>query len=504
MRETIVDATSLLTDIAQKINDNAGARLAAEKWISDNATRARLVAKYRAYMDGQQDTGMSNESRALLNLKNKEDDFHFNKCAQVVREISNRMEVRGVAAIGSASDAAVEWLDDVRNWNWFEELQIDLHDAIFRDGDSYVMVSFDSDSDMPILTHELAFDGTNGMLVVVNHYDRAVIDVAVKVWSEPHDKTQDKTRVNIYFPDRVVKYQKIGTAALTDYRRDDETDEDLRWVDRKGQALGVPVIKFSTGATTKGGHGVSKLHDVVPLQHALNTTLHSTVGAALLASFPINLLFGFKAPAEVGAGMFISIYPTDKNGNKLDPSAEVNDYLSKMKAQQLQAGDLTQHIEVMKYFGEAIGEVGNLPNDDNGANESAEAKKQRESKLIAEAKRSHVSFGGAYSRLFELCTTVQDAFGRSRPRFGEVRWRVMWADPESRNENERAQMLASLAPIFEGSYVILKQAAALLGLEDGEVDNIIAQKEAAQRSTADMILSRLPGVARNGETQQSA
>jgi hypothetical protein len=502
MRETIVDATSLLADIAKLINQEADARLASSKWIEEEAKRARQISKYRQYMDGSQDTGMTKEARTLLNLKNAEDDFHYNMSAQVVREISNRIEVKEVTAIGTGAEAATDWLGEVREWNWFEELQIDLHDAIYRDGDSYVMVSFDDEADMPVLTHELAFDGTNGVLVVQNVYDRAVVDVAVKVWSEPYDQNQDKTRINIYFPDRVVKVQKIGAGQLTPYEAEGETEDDLKLVARDGSALGVPIIKFSTGATTKGGHGVSKLHDVVPLQHALNATLHSTVGAALLSSFPINLLYGFKAPTDVGPGMFVPVYPTDKEGKKLAPSPEVNEYLKSMKAQQLQAADLNQHIDVMKYFQEAIGAVGNLPNTEYGANESGEAKKQRESKVIAEAKRSHVSFGGAYSRLFDLCVAMKEAYSRNRLRLQGIRWRVVWADPETRNDNERAELLATLEPIFEGSQVILKQAATLLGLDDEEVDKIIAQKEAAQRSTADAILSRLPGVARNSEGQQ--
>jgi hypothetical protein len=489
--------STILKTIVDIVNEGKDITPAQQKWRDENEKRSKEVALYRRYIEGDQDSGLNEKMRKLLNLDSKQ-DFNFNQCGTAVATLSNRLEVISVAADlgrsapgGASIETADSWASEVLQWNEFDGLQIDLYDAAIRDGDGYIMIGWDEDEKMPVLTHELAFDGTNGMLVIHNRYDAAIIDIAVKIWSETVDATTDVQRVNVYYPDRVEKYvvKQGGYAVYDDPAQPGMFP--LPWVDRQGKSIGVPIVQFPNRSIQKGGHGVSKLRDVVPLQHALNVTMHSMVGTGLLGAFPINVFIGYTAPSVVEPGMFYEIAPTDANKKVMPPSADLAEWLKAIRIEQIKGASLTDYIKMVELFERVIEKVANIPNYSQGANASGESMKQRESELLAEVRRAHVVFGAAWHRVLQLAAAVQNAYGSPAPQVR--RWRANWKSGETRNDVERSQVLSAVSKHLEGSDEMVRQIGALLDLSAERIEEIKAQMDSNRRSVTETLMNRMPG-----------
>lgn len=498
---------ALLQTIADIVNQSAGKTLVQDKWQRDNAAIAEEVATHRRYLEGDQDSGLNAEMRALLNLTDRQ-DFNFNQCTAAVETLTNRLQVVSVVADGAGGDADT-WAADLLEWNFYDQLQSDLYDAVYRDGDSYVMVGWDEGEQMPVLTHELAFDGAAGMVVIHNRFDPSIIECAVKVWAETLDAQNDVHRVNVYFPDRVEKYV-VNSGVAERYVDPEQPDQwPLPFVDRSGAPIGVPVVQFPARAMGVDGHGVSRLRDVVPLQHGLNVTMHSMVATGLLGAFPINVLIGYEAPKKVQPGMFWEIVPRDRDGKVIPPGEDVTRWLASIRLEQITGAVLTPFIDMIRFFTESVQRVANIP-DYSGASQSGEALKQRESMLLGDIRRAHVTLGGAWERLLTLAAKVQNAYGSKQaptPR----RWRVNWKAAEVRNDMERAAIIERVAKHLEGSDEVVNQIGALLELDDARIGEIKAQMEESKSGALNAVLARMPGYGANtsdqsarNATQQSA
>jgi hypothetical protein len=75
-----------------------------------------------------------------------------------------------------------DWLLAVLKKNRFDALQIEVHEAAVRDADSFVLVDYDEEKKCVRFTHEPAYDGISGMLVLYQRRSRSEIACAVKVW----------------------------------------------------------------------------------------------------------------------------------------------------------------------------------------------------------------------------------------------------------------------------------------------------------------------------------
>lgn len=474
--------TTILDAVAAEINKRLEVPLAQDKWKNDNATLAAEVKRYRDYVAGKQDTGLNDRMRKMLNLQ-PDQHFNLNRCPEVVETLANRLQVtrmRAIMAAGVSDKVLNDWLSEVMEYNYFDALQLDTHDAALRDGDSYVMNGWDEAAQLPVLTIEPAFDGVTGMLVVQNPRDATVIEAAAKIWTEAISTTEDMTRINIYLPGAVHKLQQVK-GSITPYLEDGSTDGIYPWVNGKNQPIGVPVVQFPARGFGTTGHGKSKLKDVLPLQHGLNATMHSMVGVDLLSAFPINIMIGWNAPTTVEPGMFYEIVPTDAEGKRMKPSAEVAEWLKTIKIHTIQGAVLTEFIATVKFFEQAIDQVGNIPNYRSGSTESGEALKQREAALLGEVRRCHVSFGNAWRRVFELAVEIATVFGSKAPTAPQ-RWQVDWLTGETRSRLEQAQVISAVSKYLDGTDELIKQAGELLELSPERIDELIEQKEKSKEA----------------------
>lgn len=488
---------TIIDKIAKLINDGSGRVLAQTRWSTENKALAARVAMYRQYMDGDQDSGLNEQMRQLLNLKEGQ-DFNYNKCSDAVETITNRLQVLSMSADGVGGEAGAErankWASDLLDWNYFDSLQIEVYDDAYRDGDGYLMVSWDNEARKPVFTREPAFDGESGMLVLHNRADPAVIEVAIKVWNETLDENKDVTRVNLYYADRVEKYI-VREGQSEQYIDPDEPEVwPLPWVNPRTRApIGVPVVQFPARGQgqQKDAHGMSKLKNIVPLQHGLNVTMHSMVGTALLGAFPVNVIIGYPAPAKVLPGMFYEIVPTDASGKTMRPGEEVANWLKSIRLDQIKGAALTPFIDTIMWFDNAISKTAHIP-DPEGANISGEALKQRETNLLGEIRRAHIVLGNAWERVLRLAAAVQDAYGSEAAPVVQ-RWRAVWKDAQTRSETEKAQIINLVSKHLEGSDEIINQVGALLGLSEERIAEIKDQIEGSRDAQINALINQMPG-----------
>ncbi len=459
-------------------------------WVSDIQEWGKNVALYREYAEGEHRAYMTTEMRKMLRISDaRNDQFSLNYCDLVIQRMSDRLVV---TSVDGDTDQASEWSNAVLTANRFDGLQMDVHEASIRDGITFVMATYDNSTRQIVLVHELAWDGDTGMIPVYDRMGKRVLAV-VKVWYEG----STTRRVNIYYADRVEKYDAPAGGALlvhSDTLERGHMEEDrgeangvVPWVNAQGQPIGVPVIPFVNRAKTRLTTGTSEIGSVISVQDSLNRTLVSMVMTSELSAFQIKVALGFLPPAEVTPGMWVVV------GEGAIPADQ------KVDAFVLEQAQLVPFISQAQFLIDQIGTISQtpLPGQMGGDSASGEAIKQRETGLVGKIKRFQIKGGNAWEDVLSLAANIQNAFGTtSAPRVG--RWVCRWQDAESRND---AEVVANVKLMRElmGDEQALREVAGVFGWDETQIQRIMVQK---QRATVNA-LAALPNFDSFGANVQS-
>lgn len=470
---TITQARVMLGSVQNAV----GREVVTDAWRQDMELRATKVKQYRAYIDSEHDFDWLNEQqRTALKLETG-DEFVINHCENILYAFADRL---GVTAIEGESDAASEWAAGLLDDNRFDALQLDVHDACPRDGDTFVMVSFDNETGRARLTHEPAFDGVDGMMVVYASTESDEVLCALKVWHEVVDSATTRTRLNAYYADRVEKLQAVNGGAFTWAYADDEAYvEDggrryIPWVGADGDGLGVPVIHFRNRKRTRGGFGLSVLEAAIPVQNALNRTVHSMIAAGELSAFQIRYTIGVEAPKSVAPGTIWEVVPRDpQTGKVMRPDAGTAEWLKAVRIGAIEQGEIVPHLEAARYLREALYDVTGTPSyNEVRAGISGESLKQREVRLIGRIRRAQVYWGNAWEDVIKLAGRVEAAFGTAPPVSGQ--WRCMWRDAEVRNDDV---VIANALKVrrFVGKREFLRLIAPVYGWDEAKIETLMGE-----------------------------
>jgi SPP1 Gp6-like portal protein len=460
--------------------------IAAAAWADDNATRGLKVAKFRRYVDGEHDANMTPEMRKLLRVSLDSDSAPFtsNQCDNIISSVTDRLTVE---RIEGETPEATDWAAAVMEENRFDGFQMDVHDATLRDADSYVLVEFDNDEQTAKFCHELAWDGSCGMMVIESSDAYDGIMCAIKVWNETRGAYLDTVRVNIYYEDRIEKYISLDGSNLSHY--DDPNLPGvwpMPWTYPNGDAIGVPVVHFRNKQRGNSGYGKSELEDALPLQDALNRSLHSLVMVAELTAFKINVAKGFNPPAAIMPGMWLKILRTEVGTDGVTRSVPLKkDDVA--DAYSLPGGELTQFIEGSKFFIEQIEDVTRTPQT-KGTNLSGEAMKQNEVKLLGKVKRFQVKAGNAWEDVIKLAQRVTEAFATGSKPPAATKWRTVWADAQLRNDKEVVGNVM-LVKDMVGPEETLRLLSPVFGWTEDDIPRLVAAGAQSQAQRANNILT---------------
>lgn len=456
-----------LTIIAKTLDQ----KLYRQAWVTDNQMRAQKVATYREYVDGDFPEYLSTDAQNMQGGR----VYNANYTDLIVQTMSDRLQLTGMTG---QTDQATAWAAELMEWNRIDGLQTDIYDAAIRDGDTYLLVSFDNDDEKPTWTHELAFDGVEGMLVVHERTDKSAIACAIKIWLITQKSYADTLRVNYYYPDRIERYigKSAGGSALEPYTEDGQ-EAVLPWKQSDGKPIGVPVIQFSNRKRGNGGYGISELEKAIPLQDALNVALNSMVMAAQLGAYKIRYAVGTNFPMNTRPGSTISVVPKDTNGVS---KTSINDgelkLLQAVRFGAFEEANLEPYIAEINFIEASMRAITATPDQEKLAeNASGEARKQAEAPLIGKVQRFQVKAGNSWEDVMTLSASVQRAFGTNNPPESR-RWDARWKSAEVRDDAAVVDNILKLRDYLTPT-VVLERTSSVTGLTDAQIKAVVDEKE---------------------------
>lgn len=314
-----------------------------------------------------------------------------------------------------------------------------VHTSAIRDGDTYLIVEWDAEKEEPIFTHELAYDGTEGVKVHYRKDKRNQIEFASKRWRiEQGEEAGYVRRLNLYYPDRIERYisdQRDNEGNWREYIPEDEESHVSWWTTTAtevGEPLGVPVVHFKN--KDQGyNYGKSELADVIPVQNALNKTLIDLLAAADTTGFRIYYMLG-DDPSS------ISVVPGSWVYSEKPPSGPDSASIGHIPGE-----DLAPLIALKDSVVTEIARISRTPLSYfqmSGQVAAEGTLKQQEAGLVSRAKNRQISFGNAWEDTMEMARRLAVAFGDGENVDLEAPLSTQWADPETRNDLEHIEAIA--------------------------------------------------------------
>ncbi len=347
------------------------------------------------------------------------------------------------------AEHASKWWDA----NRMDANQDELHNAAVRDGEAYILVTWDGKEGRPRWLWDERSDGTQG-LVIHREPETGEVMFASKTWQiyAPMNKILNaRTRMTLYFPDRVEKYIAIEVGEMFDphvgkqikltqwaqWFDDGDMDANgvrvwpIPWtVDGKldGEPLGIAVIPF----TNPGGSEITAL---VPLQDMLNKADMDLVAGTDYSGFRVLWGSGLEKQTDssgnetsitVGPGQFLRIGNPQGRIGAIDP-APLESMLNACRYWIESGAGVTR---TPHYLFQAQGQGAEPP--------SGESLKMQEVGLIHKVERRQRVFGNAWEDVIKLSVKLWNKW-RGGEAIEMSRLQTVWRDPETRNEKDAAE-----------------------------------------------------------------
>lgn len=395
--------------------------LATDDSDSDIAWALRALAHHRDDYKLYQDYLRGNHRLSFASAEYRQafanllKGLHVNVCPAVVGALTDRLKVEGFEALdGTETAGQAAW--DL----WQTARMAAIHNRVHREaialGDAYILVWPDKEGRGRFYPH-------SGLTMVHDHDDEEpeVITKAAKLWAA--DK---RFRLNLYYPDRIEKYQTTSdNTGTTTPRQFERLKEDGEVRNPYGR---VPVFHFPFDSDTHA-HGNAELRDIVPIQDALNKTMHDLIVAGEFGAFPQRVLLGVEAPVnEDGSPASTFQAGITRIMTVGNPDA---------KAVSFPPADLEKYQAVKAGFYQDIAAIKGIPLHYfhmSGDFPSGESLKVAESRIVSRVEDTQVDFGDTWADVIAFGLEVQGA--DSTP------LRTVWQDAYSRNERSEAETVA--------------------------------------------------------------
>jgi len=422
------------------------AQLAFAKWlVEEEKARQKAVVTARRYHDGVQDTFMTERMRQFLNVSDQY-EFNLNICRLVVDVIAERL-----IALGPTTDEAAESDAPVRAWAeqvWHdvggEIVQESVHEGTLRDGEFFVVVDWDAQAgQVRMVPHGRYTDATVGgdNFGCKAHYPDDNPDLpmiyASKRWVEDLGEGRARQRLNLYYPDRVEKYEVVGGWQVRPFQDEGDTGWPLPWVDASGQPLGIPVVHFLNTPDAR-----PEAWDVIGPQKAINKTLIDTVATADSTAFQVLVALGW-IPTTDGQPL-----KTDgSNAATIAPGMILGTTKSKQDVdlKAIGAGDVRPLIELMISLIGWVAVVSSTPAARLSFTRQVAAEgtlKEQNEGLFAKARKRRKRINAGWVKCFEVARTLANAFG-GQALDVDVRFDLVWEPVQSRDtQDERDEWRA--------------------------------------------------------------
>ncbi|MFF4557174.1 phage portal protein [Streptomyces sp. NPDC001422] len=196
----------------------------------------------------------------------------------------------------------------------------------------------------------------------------------------------------------------------------------------------VPVVPFANRSRLVGDP-ISDLHNVIPIQDAINKTIMDALTASEFAAFPQRWVTGLEIQ-EDSAGNPVEPFQVavDKLLQAEDPGAKFGSFTP---------ADLANYATLVSMLLQHMAAVSRTPHHyflvNAGSAPSGESLISAEAGLVAKVRERMLHFGEAWEQVLRLCFAVKrdkrkDAFGME----------TVWKDPEYRTEAQHIDALLKL------------------------------------------------------------
>jgi hypothetical protein len=275
------------------------AELAFASWLAAEETiRQKNVLLTRDYYDGEQDTFLTDRLKDFLNAKD-DNEFNLNVCRTVVDAVAERMVITGVDTTEQGdTQPLAEWAGAVWNHNQLDLLYESAHEGMLRDGEYFVLVDWNYDASMPRFTlhprYTSAEYGGDNFGCKAHYPDddtNQQMDNLSKRWIENLGNGKTRSRLNLYYADRVEKYEwKADWQPFTD---EDGGQWPVPWVDQRGEPLGNIGHHFRNTPDLR-----SELWDAIPIQKSINKGLIDLLASGDMTGFQIYVALGWVPTSD--------------------------------------------------------------------------------------------------------------------------------------------------------------------------------------------------------------
>lgn len=487
-----------------------------ERWIHlqalidrQNANNA-LTKTRREYYAGEQDIPITENQRDFLGLLENADTWSFNVIAQVVDAVCERLAVEGFTVNGDTASEA----DDNEStpdaqlaallWEWWvlsdmESLQNQLYRNAIRDGQAFLLVTWDEENDRPEFFVNDMDDGSAGVLVYRDGYNNKPVAYSKYWWQvDPLSPgSQGTERKTVYMPDQVRKYKR-GTGNYGWEPTQDQRDGGwpVPWIGVDGEPLGFAMWVFATP------DGSDMTISLLSLQDALNMTALDVLAASAVSGFPIMSIEYDSSitPPVVGTP---DKEDDEEPGLEIAPGRFVELYGGRLT--QLPPANLGPMLETMWAIVAAMSATSNVPQyrlRPMGGSDvpSGEALKQLESALVSKVVERQRAYTSPWAGVMKVAYRLAQRFSRQRLPNVDSRTviiRPVWADANVRNEATQAQVAQIHAALGVPQEVVWQN---VLGYTPEQVAEFTASKRQEEALKVATIAQQLRGI----QAQQAA
>jgi hypothetical protein len=431
------------------------------EWLAqEDQERQEKYVMYREYYDGEHEVQLTDRAKIYLQVKDPDADFSINFCPIVVDALAERLKVVGFDAPENGGLEGLFW--QWWKYNRMDAQSADVHTAAVRDGDTYIIVGWDNEKGRPEFTHELAYNGTEGVKVHYSQEKKDQIDFASKRWIVDHGEGAGYVRrLNLYYPNRIEKYistDRVNEGKWTPLSEDDGSWP-IPWVDSMGMPLGVPVVHFRHKAVGYN-YGVSELELVISPQNALNKMVIDLLAAADTSSFRIYYFLGTgnTDDVEVAPGSIWSM-----------PNTPAEGAIGYMPGE-----DLRPMIEVVDTFVKKIAQVTRTPLhyfQVSGQMPSEGSQKEQEAGMISKSLSAATHFGNDWENVLYMGRKLHNMFGEGSMDEDELA-ETIWGDHEIRDKDARNRTRAQAAKILTDAGASLEAALLTVGFTEEEAESM--------------------------------
>jgi len=456
-----------------------------ESLVEETLDEQRQMVEYRKYYAGEHEIKLTERQKDFLKAV-AGDKFRQNVCPLVVESLVERLALSGFedleqrqeadseeAVSGQQPAGLVEFASKLWEENRMDAGQKEIYRQAGIDQVTYVVLDIDPLTGQITLNHNDGFtsskaggDNEGVKLHYANGHRRGRPMFATKRWAVQQGEGAGYRRYwVVYYTDRIERYYQDdrepdgGRFGEAGWKRDVPREGPLvgvwpqPWIDALGQPLGIPVVGFPNGRA-------SELHEVVPLQRALNKALIDLVAAADEAGFGVLFAAGW-IPTSDGRPIITDSSGKITSGNqalKKEPGTIFYTQDPEGKLSRVPGEDLDKLIRVVDRHTLSIAQVSRTPISNFqlfGQIPGEGTQRQLESGLLAKAEDRHLGYGNSWEDLIYLAARMAagaplfsegQIVGHGLPQYqefglGESRLGAIWQEAETRNEKEHLETL---------------------------------------------------------------